>query len=130
MTGGSAESTRTTSGCYEPVDVLVVAQGKECADHAPSVVCVAHECGFKFLALGLSGYTSMPVNYSTDLRWRAVWVVTLRGLNYQEVSKMLFISERSVRRYVDHFFSTGNIDPEKQRHGPECLSDYGSTSND
>ena len=63
----------------------------------------------------------MPVNYSMDLRWRAVWLVTLRGMTYEEVSKVLFISERSVRRYVDHFFSTGNVDPEKQRHGPECL---------
>ena len=42
-------------------------------------------------------------------------------MNYAEVSNMLFTSERSVRRYVDHFFSTGNVDPEKQRHGPQCL---------
>ena len=56
----------------------------------------------------------MPVNYSTDLQWRAVWLITLRGMTYEEVSKVLFISERSVRRYVDHFFSAGNVDPEKR----------------
>ena len=39
----------------------------------------------------------------------------------EEVGKMLFISERSVRRYVDHFHSTGNVDPAKQQHGPQCL---------
>ena len=49
-------------------------------------------------------------------------------MNYSEVSKMLFISERSVRRYVALFFSTGNVDPEKQRHGPQCLlSDFEQT---
>ena len=63
----------------------------------------------------------MPINYSTDLWWRAVWLVTLRGMSYEEVGKVLFMSERSVRRYVDHFFSTGNADPEKQNHGPQCL---------
>ena len=42
-------------------------------------------------------------------------------MNYAEVGNMLFISERSVRRYVDLFFSTGNVDPEKQRHGSQCL---------
>ena len=60
------------------------------------------------------GAMAMPVNYSTDLRWRAVWLVTLRGMKYEEVSKMLFISDRSVRRYVD-LFSTG--DPEEQNMG-------------
>ena len=62
----------------------------------------------------------MLVYYSTDLQWRAVWLVTLHGMTY-EVNKVLFISEKSVGRYVDHFSSTGKVDPEKQRHGPECL---------
>ena len=49
----------------------------------------------------LTSHAAMPVNYSTDLRWRAVWLVTLRGMSYEEVGKILFISERSVRsRYV------------------------------
>ena len=50
----------------------------------------------------------MPIN---DLQWRAMWLVTLRGMSYEEVGKLLFISERSVRRYVEHFFSTGNAQP-------------------
>ena len=67
----------------------------------------------------------MPVNYSSDLRWRAVWLVTLRGMTYEEVSQMLFISERSIRRYVSLFLTTGNVEATKQRHGPQCLlSDF------
>ena len=31
----------------------------------------------------------MPVYYSTDLRWRAVWLVTLHGMTYEEVSKLV-----------------------------------------
>ena len=60
----------------------------------------------------LEAVVIMPINDSTDLWWRAVWLVTLRGTSHEEVGKVLFISERSVRRYVDHFFSTGNADPE------------------
>ena len=58
---------------------------------------------FKFRRL--EAVAIMPIN---DLQWRAMWLVTLRGMSYEEVGKLLFISERSVRRYVEHFFSTGN----------------------
>ena len=44
----------------------------------------------------------MPVKYSTHLWWRAMWLVTLRGMTYEKVSKVLFISERSVRRYQEY----------------------------
>ena len=33
----------------------------------------------------------MPINFSTDLQWKAVWLVTLRSMNYEEVSKILMI---------------------------------------
>ena len=106
------------SGCYESIERLVVAQGKECAYHACTLTYCA--CA-QVQILGARRHTAMPVNYSTDLRWRAVWLVTLRGMSYEEVGRMLFISERSVRRYVDHFYSTGNVDPAKQQHRPQCL---------
>ena len=65
--------------------------------------------------------SEMPANYLSDLRWRAVWLVTLHIMNCEEVGKMLFISERSVRRYVFLFLSTGDVGPMKQRHGPQCM---------
>ena len=42
----------------------------------------------------------MPKHYSADLRWRAVWLVLLHKMTYEEVGDILFMSERSVRRYV------------------------------
>lgn len=67
----------------------------------------------------------MPVSYSTDLHWRAVWLVTLRNLTYEETGEMLYMSGKSVQRYVTAFLTTGNVEPVKQRHGPErMLSDF------
>ena len=72
----------------------------------------------KFKSFGGAVYvTSMPVSYSTDLHWRAVWLVTSRNLTYDETSEMLYLSGKSVQRYVAAFLSTGNVDPVKQRHG-------------
>ena len=31
-------------------------------------------------------------------------------MSYEEVGKILFIPERSVRRYVDHFYSWGPLE--------------------
>ena len=61
---------------------------------------------------------SMPKHYSVDLRWRAVWLVLLRKMTYAEVGNILFMSERSVRRYVDQYQSTGDVEPTKHKHGP------------
>ncbi len=60
----------------------------------------------------------MPTNYSEDLRWRAVWVDILRGLNYVEVGEVLYMSDRSVRRYVELYHATGDVKPCKRKHGP------------
>lgn len=70
----------------------------------------------------------MPVHYSTDLRWRVVWLVSLRKMSFSEVGQLLFISEKSVRRYMELFFTTGNVTPTRQRHGPQLLlSDFEQT---
>ena len=63
----------------------------------------------------------MPVHYSTDLRWRAVWLKTLRNMSFRDVGEQLFLSEKSVRRYVEQFYTTGHVDPTKQKHGPQLL---------
>ena len=63
----------------------------------------------------------MPKHYSADLRWRAVWLVLLRKMSYNEAGDILFMSEQSVRRYVDQYQSTGDVEPTKHRHGPEKM---------
>ena len=63
----------------------------------------------------------MPTNYSLDLRWRAVWLHLIRQMSYAEIAELLFMSQRSVQRYVYLYQSTGDVEPRKQRHGPERL---------
>ena len=63
----------------------------------------------------------MLKSYSVDLRWRAVWQHLVRGLSYAEIGELLFMSERSIRRYVELYHSTGDVEGVKQKHGPDCL---------
>jgi len=61
--------------------------------------------------------TAMPKSYSTDLRWRIVWLhVFLKSID--EVATLLFISSRTVHRYIDKFMSTGDVIPQDHRNGP------------
>ena len=62
-----------------------------------------------------------PVPYSDDLRWRIVWLSTEHQLSPADVSTLLCVSERTVRRYMSQFINTGEVAPIKQRHGPDKL---------
>lgn len=63
----------------------------------------------------------MPKSYSDDLRWRAVWLFTIRGMTYSEIADVLYMSERSVRRYIEQYMTTGGVEAAEQRHGPTVL---------
>ena len=63
----------------------------------------------------------MPKNYSVDLRWRAVWLFLIRMMSYAEIADLLFMAQRSVRRYADLYLLTGEVEPKKQRHELERL---------
>lgn len=66
----------------------------------------------------------MPKAYSVDLRWRAVWLHVVRGMNPAGIADMPFMAERSVYRYLALFNSTGSVDPKEHNSGPrEVLSD-------
>jgi len=66
----------------------------------------------------------MPKLYSEDLRWRAVWLSVARLMTYQDIAKVLFMSEKSVYRYLSSFHSTGSVEPKDHTGGPgKCLSD-------
>lgn len=57
-----------------------------------------------------------------------MWLVILRSMSFADVGELLFISERSVRRYVERFYMTGNVQATKQKHGPQLiLSDFEQT---
>ena len=56
-------------------------------------------------------FVSMPKSYLENLRWRAVWLHIVQGMTYQEISKLLYMSERSIQRYMERFHATGSVAP-------------------
>lgn len=70
-------------------------------------------------------FTTMPVGYSVDLRWRAIWLHFICGKKRLEVADLLVMSKKSVDRYISLYQSTGTVEPKKQRHGPQhVLSEF------
>ena len=67
----------------------------------------------------------MPKSYSTDLHWRVMWLYIAHYLDMSDISKLLCISERTVRRYVSSFQQTEDVKPKSQCHGPpKLLGDF------
>jgi transposase len=60
----------------------------------------------------------MPKVYSEDLRWRAVWLHIVRGMSYTNIAEVLFMSEKSVQKYLPLFHATGSVAPVDQMRGP------------
>lgn len=60
----------------------------------------------------------MPRSYTSDLRWRAVWLYHVHHLSASEVAKHLCLSKRSVYRYLQKFDQTGDVKATTYRHGP------------
>lgn len=56
--------------------------------------------------------------YSEDLWWRTVWLHVLRGLNYKE---LLYMSDRSIRRFTELFHMTGDAKSCQKKCGPEKM---------
>ncbi len=67
----------------------------------------------------------MPTPYSLDLRWRVVWLYIAYQLSFVEISQQLCVSERTVRRYINMFEQTGEVEPKSHRSGPpKLLGDF------
>ena len=64
----------------------------------------------------------MPGPYNTDLRCRAVFLHYIRRLDYKTIGNQLFMSERSVHRYVKLFHQTGDVIPQKSTGRPRELT--------
>ena len=44
-------------------------------------------------------------------------------MSIQQIENLLFVSSRSIRRYLDLFVETGDVAPAEQQHGPPRLLD-------
>ena len=65
----------------------------------------------------------MPIEYSVDLRWRAIWLHLICGKSRHEVVSC----QRD--RYIALYNTTGTVQETKQRHGPQyLLSDFEQVS--
>ena len=63
----------------------------------------------------------MPPPLAIDLRWRVVWSYLANNMTVSEVAESFCLSERTVRRYVDLFYRTGDILPKDCTPGPKKL---------
>ena len=77
--------------------------------------------GRQFEFYGFTLPTKMPNPYSLDLRWRIVWSYLAHKRSYSEIAMLFSVSERTVRRYIGRFQTTGDVVPCKRRHGPTLL---------
>ena len=57
----------------------------------------------------LNNFVEMPRPYSQDLRWRAIWLTEIVGLDLEEVSFYLQLSEMTIRRCIQKFRELGNL---------------------
>ena len=63
----------------------------------------------------------MPVAYSEDLRWRAVWLHLYGNLTAAETASVFYISERTVYRYLERFMLTGGVKKFTKKNGPDHI---------
>ena len=63
----------------------------------------------------------MPRAFSTDLRWRAVWLYLAHNQDVVEISQYLSVSPSSVYRFIYLFHRTGDVKPRSFRHAPPKL---------
>lgn len=55
-----------------------------------------------------------------------MWLHLVHRRSSSQISELLLLSERSVRRYISLFYQTGDVEPKSQRHGPQkLLGDFG-----
>ena len=100
------------------------------------------QAGDDIILVGISEHSSNPIgdyysvhsyknlsenvaNISDDLRWRMVWAFLFHEEEISCISSRLYISEKSVHRFVDLYVSTGCVHPNKQCCVPlKKLSDH------
>ena len=56
--------------------------------------------------------------YSDDLRWRIVYMSQMLGMKTVDISSLIFVSERTIQRYVERFKVTGDVAQFAKRNGP------------
>lgn len=67
----------------------------------------------------------MPKAYSEDLCWRVIWLHLYGNLSTAETAHVMYISERTVYRYLERFMLTGEAKKFAKKNGPpRILSEH------
>ena len=61
----------------------------------------------------------MPKKYSIDLKWRLVWSYVYSGKEVEDIADIFFISGKTVRRTIDLFVTTGEVENKGKKRGPQ-----------
>ena len=64
---------------------------------------------------------TMPYPYTTDLRWRVIWLYYVQNYSVSNISELLCVSIRSIYRYIERFNQTGEIKAVTYHHCPKKL---------
>ena len=88
-----------------------------CPHSGPSISRMRVElwCGF------VVSVPKMPNPYSLDLLWRIICVYLVQRCSPREISSLLNVSERTVRRYLSLFHQTGDVQMKPRNNGPKRL---------
>lgn len=65
----------------------------------------------------------MPSPYSLDLRWRIIYAYLTQNLDTAHIAQVFSVCERTVKRYIELFEQTGEVQSLQASHGPKPLLD-------
>ena len=61
----------------------------------------------------------MPKAFSTDLRWRILWLRLYKGLKSKTIAELLYVHTSTVNRVVSRYNTSMDVAPiTEYRHGP------------
>ena len=69
-----------------------------------------------------AGSVRMPREYSQYLRWRAIWLTEILGVDVQDASFYLQLLKKTISRYIHKFRMLGNIDTDVIGRPSICIS--------
>ena len=59
----------------------------------------------------------MPVPFSSDLRWRIVWLY-YKELSFKQIADLLYVHGSTARRIIERYEQSGDVSPRDGRRGP------------
>ena len=68
----------------------------------------------------------MPVPFSSDLRWRIVWLYYYKELSFKQIADLLYVHGSTARRIIERYEQSGDVSPRDGRRGHELFRKTGT----